>query len=213
MTAESSTTPADPRAVSNTIAMRSAGAFRQSVEPELRVSKLYALNLATKVVTALSDAGFLSLPEREAETEDAGVASFRARGTPVKAPRLRRSGSPWTIRAHTWTDGQQTPSHTISNREVPADSEHHRGHLFPGAEFDELVVGRWLHVEQMDNRTWWMNAGGVTLHVTADRDGRPTRVRVDGPGDYDEPREDCEYSLTWTRPTASGTPTGTGEET
>lgn len=67
--AESSTTPADPRAEADTIAMRSAGAFRQSVEPELRVSKLYALNLATKVVTALSDAGFLSLPEREAETD------------------------------------------------------------------------------------------------------------------------------------------------
>jgi hypothetical protein len=59
--------------------MRAAGAFRETVEPELRVSKLYALNIATKVVTALADAGLLSLPDTE------GVASLRASGTPVEA--------------------------------------------------------------------------------------------------------------------------------
>lgn len=137
-----------------------------------------------------------------------GSLRSRASGTPATAPRLRRSGSPWVLRAHTWTDGRQAPTHTIGNQTVPADGEHHRGHLLPAAEFDELVVGRWLHVEQMDNHTWWMNIGGVTVHVTADRDGRPTKVRVDGPEDYDTPREGCEYSLNWT-----GTPAQTGEET
>lgn len=140
--------------------------------------------------------------------EDEGSLRSRASGTPVKAPRLRRSGSPWTLRVHTWTEGMQTPTHTVSNQEVPADGEHHHGHLLPAAEFDELVVGRWLHVEQMDDHAWWMNIGGVTVHVTADRDGRPTRVSVDGPEDYDAPREGCEYSLNWT-----GTATETTEET
>jgi hypothetical protein len=64
-------------------------------------------------------------------------------------------------------------------------------------EFDELVVGSWLHVEQMDTGHWWMSIGGVTLFVDADRDGRPKRVTVFGPGSYDEAREGCEYDVTW----------------
>lgn len=117
---------------------------------------------------------------------------------PRKAPRLRRAGSPWTMRVHTWNGDVQTPSHTISNRAVPRDSEYHRGHLLPQAEFDELVVGQWLHVEQMDDSTWWMNIGGVTVHASVDPEGRPTLVRVDGPLDYDEPREGCVYEIEWT---------------
>jgi hypothetical protein len=157
------------------------------------------------VVTKLATAGLLSL-SGDSTREGSGSLRSEASGAPVKTPRLRRPGSPWTVRVHTWTDGEQTPTHSFSNRSVSADTEHHRGHLFPNAEFDELVVGRWLHVEQMDNCTWWMNVGGVTVHVTADRDGRPTKVVVHGPGDYDEPREGCEYSLTWT-----ATPTETRE--
>ena len=45
-----------------------------------------------------------------------------------------------------------------------------------GTEFDELVVGRWFHVEAMDATVWWMDVGGVVLNVTVDRDGRPKRV-------------------------------------
>lgn len=68
-------------------------------------------------------------------------------------------------------------------------------HEFPDAVFDELAVGRWCHIEQMDTGLWWMNIGGVTVHVKADRDGRPRRVRVDMPGFYDEPVQGCEYRL------------------
>jgi hypothetical protein len=156
------------------------------------------------VVRALTDAGLLSSGTQEDQggEGDGSLRSWPSAGgrEERKSPRLRRSGSPWTLRVHTWDDDVQTPSHTVSNRAVPADSEHHRGHLFPQAEFDELVVGRWLHVEQMDNATWWMNVGGVTVHVNADREGRPRRVRVNGPLDYDEPREGCEYEIEWTEP-------------
>jgi hypothetical protein len=62
--------------------MRAAGVYRQSVEPELRVSKLFALNVATQVVKALADAGLLSLPERDAEAPDGSLRSG-ASGTPV----------------------------------------------------------------------------------------------------------------------------------
>jgi hypothetical protein len=54
-------------------------------------------------------------------------------------------------------------------------------------EFDELVVGKWIHLEQMDSGSWWMNVGGVTVWIRADRDGNPKRVTVYGPGDYADP--------------------------
>ena len=80
------------------------------------------------------------------------------------------------------------------------DAAYSRTHLIAHTEFDELTVGSWLHVEQMDTSVWWMNIGGVTVHVTADRDGRPKRVWVCGPEDYDAPREGCTYELSWSDP-------------
>jgi len=49
-------------------------------------------------------------------------------------------------------------------------------------EFDELVVGERLRVEQMDTGSWWMDVGGLTVNVSVDRDGRPLRVswEIDG---------------------------------
>jgi hypothetical protein len=67
----------------------------------------------------------------------------------------------------------------------------------PGVGFDELVVDAWLHVEQQDAHQWWMNIAGVTVHVCVDRDGKPTRVTVDGPDDYDAPVPGCAYELRW----------------
>jgi hypothetical protein len=77
------------------------------------------------------------------------------------------------------------------------DSEHEKHHALSGTEFDELVVGSWLHIEQMNAATWWMNVGGVTIHVTADVDGRPKTVVVHGPGDYAEAVPGVEYELNW----------------
>lgn len=77
-------------------------------------------------------------------------------------------------------------------------AQHSTTTIVPGTEFDELVVGSWLHVEQMGAGRWWMNIGGVTVWVDADRDGRPKRVSVHGPLDYDGPRDGCTYDCTWT---------------
>lgn len=52
----------------------------------------------------------------------------------------------------------------------------------------------------MDAGQWWIAIGGVTVNVTADRDGRPRKVDVFGPDDYDGRREGCRYSLTWSGP-------------
>lgn len=70
--------------------------------------------------------------------------------------------------------------------------------VYPDTEFDELVVGQWIHIEQMDDNLWWMNIGGVTVDVRTDREGRPKQITVFGPYDYDQPREGCDYNLHWT---------------
>lgn len=72
--------------------------------------------------------------------------------------------------------------------------------VLEGTEFDELVVGSWCHIEQMNVGLWWMDFAGVTVHVKADRDGRPLKVTVHGPGDYNDAVEGCEYECTWSAP-------------
>ena len=43
---------------------------------------------------------------------------------------------------------------------------------FGPSEFDELVVGDpcWLHVEQMNNRDWWMQVGPAVIRVHINTD-------------------------------------------
>lgn len=96
--------------------------------------------------------------------------------------RLRRAGSPWRVLAWNRADHGETA--------YQLGSDDH-----PGSEFDELVVGKWLHIEQMDSGTWWMDVGGVTLWVRADRDGRPRRVAVYAPGNYADAVEGCDYEV------------------
>jgi len=46
------------------------------------------------------------------------------------------------------------------------------------SEFDELVVGDWLHIEQMGNDSYWMLVGGYRLWV--DLSGKSVNVTNDG---------------------------------
>lgn len=127
----------------------------------------------------------------------------------------RRAGSPWRILAHEAAGARRT--YDVSND--PAAPGRHaeatrrlnamRPDLEPlpagtlactvlaGTEFDELVIGRWIHLEQMNTGQRWCNIGGVTVNISADRDGRPRRVSVYGPGDYAEPAEGCVYDVAW----------------
>jgi hypothetical protein len=127
--------------------------------------------------------------------------------------RLRRAGSPWRILVHTY-DGNgryEDAWHVANDRRFGggdgqdttvevADRVYHSRHTeLPDTEFDELVVGGWCHIEQMDTGRWWMNIAGVTLHVTADRDGRPTAVTVHGPDDFADAEPNCSYDLYWSK--------------
>jgi hypothetical protein len=121
---------------------------------------------------------------------------------------LRRPGGRWRLLAHEWL-GRGDPSgmlygtaHHVSSASGK-DGEHRKHHHLPGTEFDELVVGSAIHIEQMGANVYWMNVGGVTLHVAVDRDGRPKRVTVHGPGDYAGAVDGCEYELAWSRDTGA----------
>lgn len=43
-------------------------------------------------------------------------------------------------------------------------------------EFDEVVIDDWLHLEQMDDRDWWMSLGNgdneYHVWINIDRDGK-----------------------------------------
>ncbi len=114
--------------------------------------------------------------------------------------RLRRPGSSWRLLVHGYdrdaTTGRwvQGPSYDVTS---DPDETGREGQPSPivleMTEFDELVVGQAIHIEQMDERRWWMSIGGVHLTLTIDRDGRPTSVFSEGAVD---PREGCTYDLT-----------------
>lgn len=115
---------------------------------------------------------------------------------------LRRPGGRWRLLVHTYDPKTRTYPHSHHVQPRPGkDGPHSTVHVLAGTEFDELVVGRWLHVEQMDTGTWWLNIAGVTVHVNADRDGQPRWVYVNGPGTYDEPTLGCQYYLDWSEAT------------
>lgn len=129
--------------------------------------------------------------------------------TPTTAPsrprRVRLAGSRWRLLVHRWVgpgrpDGcRYDYAYELASRppRCEPDSEHGEHHTFAGTEFDELVVSSWLHIEQYGPGRWWLDIGGVRVHVTADRDGRPTHVMVHGPGEYDEARPGVRYELAW----------------
>ena len=105
--------------------------------------------------------------------------------------RRRLPGTRWRFLAHrapTTRDGMYGPPIEVASDDADP------------SVFDELVVDSWLHVEGMNTHVWWMNVAGVTVHVDVDRDGRPVRCTVHGPGDWAEPVAGCTYDVTWTAP-------------
>lgn len=80
----------------------------------------------------------------------------------------------WRILAH-YRDpkGQEVEPKTldISSR---AMEEHVTGRTYAWvrhSEFDELVLGDWLHLEQMDEDAYWLRLGGYNFWIRRTKDG------------------------------------------
>jgi hypothetical protein len=86
---------------------------------------------------------------------------------------------------------------------VLPDSEQRETHALTATEFDELAVGHWLHVEQMEAGRWWASIGGVTMRIEVDRDGRPRSVEVIGPEIPSGLMTECDYRISWDQATAT----------
>ena len=129
--------------------------------------------------------------------------------------RPRRAGSHWRLLVHDIHGPEPRMSgaaHNVYSHQRAADrhakvrdrlgdyptKDEETVTVLPGTEFDELVVGKFFHMEQMNVGYWYLNVAGVIIHVRADRDGRPKHVMVHGPGDYDYPVDGCTYELCWT---------------
>lgn len=121
-------------------------------------------------------------------------------------PVIRRAGAKWRVLVHEMLAGGKSGSSHHFGSIVEDKNEtiecsdgtfYSRGTKLDGYDLDEVVVGRFLHLEQKNVGLYWLNVGGVTIWIRADRDGRPTAVDVYGPSDYDGPVEGCEYHLTW----------------
>ncbi len=78
-------------------------------------------------------------------------------------------GFNWRILAHELT----RPRGAYTGEQIDIRSSEGRLPLL----FDELVIDDWLHVEQMNDRDWWIGVGNQdgdewAINVTIDRDGK-----------------------------------------
>jgi len=59
------------------------------------------------------------------------------------------------------------------------DGPHMVTTVLEDTEFDELVVGSAIHVEQLGEGAYWLDIGGLVVNVQIDRDGRPRSVMAE----------------------------------
>lgn len=101
-------------------------------------------------------------------------------------------GTSWRFLVHDDDDVQKSsdkPYHVTSHPQEYSDL------VLPDTVFDELVVDKWLHVEQMDDDLWWMDVGGVVIWVTVGENGQPRVVRVVHPDEHAGPTPGCYYDI------------------
>ncbi len=112
----------------------------------------------------------------------------------------QRASSRWRVLLHDMrgTAGSGVAHHVQSDQmPVPPHSPHVRTMVLSNTDLDEVVVGSWLHAEQMDVGVWRLDVGGVVVYVNAAPDGRPTSIRVVPAADELDERPGCTYAYGW----------------
>lgn len=78
---------------------------------------------------------------------------------------MSKPGKQWRILAHDLDPAQPT---TV---DVQGDGK---------TVFDELVIDKFFHLEQMDDSFWWMRVGEATFHILVDAQGKAAVRLVEG---------------------------------
>lgn len=79
-------------------------------------------------------------------------------------------GYRWRILAHKrYNKGITGDDSYPQKHEVAVSSEDYENPI----EFDELVIDHWFHLEQMDDRSWWIGLGNWHINVIIDSNGIP----------------------------------------
>lgn len=85
------------------------------------------------------------------------------------------AGGSWRFQAwHVQSDGMQDPPIRLDSAEIDGPTE-----------FDELVVGNWFHMEQMDDCRWVVGIGPIGVYVEVHADGKHDVYVEDRTGDQD----------------------------
>lgn len=89
--------------------------------------------------------------------------------------RRARPGERWTVRAKS-THFPTLQMEASQDGSVRSVSGHMLSKVAAPFLFDSFQVGEWLHLEQMNETTWWMRVGGQTFMVSIDQRGNATLV-------------------------------------
>jgi hypothetical protein len=81
-----------------------------------------------------------------------------------------------TNHARPWRLLADAEDHSESFGTHRQESTPRERHVRVDADFDELVVGDWLHVEMMSEGVWWMRVGNAVLWVSNTKDGPSVRL-------------------------------------
>lgn len=76
-----------------------------------------------------------------------------------------------TTHARPWRLLVQMKDGSESFGTAQQDGTPHHAHTTISADFDEIVVSDWLHVENMAPGVWWMRVGDAVLWVRHTKDG------------------------------------------
>lgn len=91
------------------------------------------------------------------------------------AVRRTKPGEQWKVRAKSF-DSPTLQLEVTQDGSVRSVSGHILSRVAAPFLFDSFEVGEWLHLEQMNDSTWWMRVGGQTFMVSIDQHGNATLV-------------------------------------
>lgn len=76
-----------------------------------------------------------------------------------------------TNHARPWRILLQTKRESISFGTHAREETPYLVHKQIDADFDELVVGTWCHIEQMNGSNYWMQVGNACFNIHLTKDG------------------------------------------